>query len=107
MFSDTILAQTSDQHGIVCLKTKQIVNIGHRVTKVGDHCWIGRGATIMGNVEIGEGCIIGTASVVTSNIPKFSVAVGVPARVVRQDVTWSRFPERFCESSQKYLNEIK
>lgn len=106
MFSDTILAQTSDQHGIVCLKTKQIVNMARRVTKIGDHCWIGRGATLTGNISIGEGSIIGTSSVVTSDIPPFCIAAGVPARVVREEATWSRYPERLCESSQNYLDEI-
>lgn len=106
MFSDTILAQTSDQHGIVCLKTKQIINMARRITKIGDHCWIGRGATLTGNISVGEGSIIGTSSVVTSDIPSFCIAAGVPARVVREEATWSRYPERLCESSQIYLNEI-
>ena len=103
MFSDSILAQTSDQHGIVCLKTKKIINLNRNVTKLGDHCWVGRGATITSNLEIGEGSVIGTSSVVTKDIPSFSIAAGVPAKVVRECVTWSRFPERLCDSAQKYL----
>ncbi|KII79400.1 acyltransferase [Vibrio renipiscarius] len=45
--------------------------------------WIGTNVTICPNVTIGEGCIVGTGSVVTQNLADFTVAVGNPARVVR------------------------
>lgn len=38
----------------------------------------------MGNVTIGVGCVIGANSVVTSDIPDYSVAAGVPAKVLKQ-----------------------
>jgi acetyltransferase-like isoleucine patch superfamily enzyme len=50
---------------------------------IGDDCWIGAGATIVDGVTIGRGCVIAAAAVVTSTIPPFSVAAGVPARVIR------------------------
>jgi acetyltransferase-like isoleucine patch superfamily enzyme len=48
-----------------------------------DDCWIGNRATILDGVRVGRGSVIGAAAVVTRNIPEFSVAVGSPARVVR------------------------
>jgi acetyltransferase-like isoleucine patch superfamily enzyme len=45
--------------------------------------WIGRGVMITRGVTIGEECVIGANSVVTRDIPPYSVAVGVPARVIR------------------------
>lgn len=45
--------------------------------------WIGRNVSIMPNVEVGEGCIIGANSVITKDIPPYSVAVGVPAKVIK------------------------
>ena len=45
---------------------------------------IGCGVCILGNVVVGHGAVIGANSVVLSNIPPLSVAVGAPARVVRQ-----------------------
>ncbi|KAF2972784.1 hypothetical protein GQX73_g820 [Xylaria multiplex] len=51
---------------------------------IGDDCWIGGNTTIMPGVVIGKGCTIGASSVVTKDIPDFSVAVGSPARVVRR-----------------------
>ena len=45
---------------------------------------IGIGTIIMPGVTIGEGAIIGAGSVVTKDVPSFSLAIGVPAKVVRQ-----------------------
>lgn len=55
-----------------------------RPISIGDDCWIGVGATILPGVSIGKGCTIGAGSVVTRDIPSFSIAWGVPARVVGQ-----------------------
>lgn len=49
-----------------------------------DHAFLGDRVTILKGVTIGRHSIIGTGSVVTSNIPPFSIAVGMPARVVRR-----------------------
>lgn len=51
--------------------------------EIGNNVYIGMGAYIMPNVKIGDNCIIGAGAVVTKNIPSNSVAVGVPARVVK------------------------
>ncbi len=49
-----------------------------------DNVWIGEGVCIMSGVTIGIGCVIGALSVVTKNIPDYSIAVGSPAKVVKQ-----------------------
>lgn len=54
----------------------------HGVT-IGDDVWIGSKATILDNVHIGQGAVIGAGSVVTRDIPPYAVAVGVPAKVIR------------------------
>ncbi|WP_172579827.1 acyltransferase [Ligilactobacillus agilis] len=46
--------------------------------------WIGTNVAIIGNVNIGKHCVIGANSVVTHNIPDYSVAVGCPARVIKR-----------------------
>lgn len=51
--------------------------------EIGEDCWIGRGVMVTGNVKIGRGCVIGANAVVTRDIPDYSIAVGVPARVLR------------------------
>ena len=48
---------------------------------IDDDVWIGTAAIILQGVHIGRGSIIGAGAVVTRDIPPFSIAVGVPARV--------------------------
>lgn len=51
---------------------------------IGDNVWVGAKATITKGVKIGSNCVIGANAVVTHDIPAGCVAVGAPARVVRQ-----------------------
>lgn len=48
-----------------------------------DDVWIGAGVKINKGVRIGRGCVIGSSSVVTKDIPPYSVAVGVPCQVIK------------------------
>jgi acetyltransferase-like isoleucine patch superfamily enzyme len=55
-----------------------------RAVSIGDGSWIGHGSVILPGAEIGKHVVIGANSVVTGKIPDYSVAVGSPARVIRQ-----------------------
>lgn len=50
---------------------------------IGNDVWVGAGVRILDGVHIGDHSVIGAGSVVTRDIPENSVAVGVPARVMR------------------------
>jgi acetyltransferase-like isoleucine patch superfamily enzyme len=54
----------------------------HAPISVGDYCFIGTNVFITKGVSIGKHCLIGAGAVVTKNIPDYSIALGVPARVV-------------------------
>lgn len=56
---------------------------------IGNHVWIGTRAMILKGVTIGDGAVIGAGAIVTRDIPANSVAAGVPARVVKENITWS------------------
>lgn len=51
-----------------------------------DDCWLGHGVTVLDGVKIGKGSIIGAGAVVSKNIPPYSIAVGVPAKVIKDRV---------------------
>ncbi|GAB5429265.1 MAG: chloramphenicol acetyltransferase [Devosia indica] len=51
---------------------------------IGHDTWIGHGAVIMPGVKIGNGAIVGANAVVTKDVADFAIAVGVPARTIRQ-----------------------
>ena len=65
------------------------VKIGDRIldedsfVEIGDGCFLGFGALVMPNVRIGNYCIIGAYSVVTKDVPAYSVVAGNPARILR------------------------
>ena len=52
-------------------------------------CWFGINSVLMPGVSIGRGCVIGANTVVTADLPPYSVAVGNPAKVVRQRLSFS------------------
>lgn len=58
-----------------------------RAVSIGDGSWLGYGTVILPGVTIGRHVVIGANSVVTRDIPDYSVAVGAPARVIRRYVT--------------------
>lgn len=87
--NDTILAQHivisglnhnyEDVHRPISaqgVSTKKIV--------IHENCWIGANVVVTAGVTIGKHCIVAAGSVVTRDIPPYSVAVGSPARVVKQ-----------------------
>lgn len=59
-------------------------NLTPRPVKIGKNVWIGSDCTILPGVEIGDGAIIGAGSVVTKSIPAYTIAVGNPARVMKE-----------------------
>lgn len=55
-----------------------------RPVTIGKNVWIGENAVILSGVSIGDGCIIGANSVVNNDIPSYSIAAGVPARIIKR-----------------------
>lgn len=79
---------TDNAHGDSTKQTMDIAPIYRPLHSKGpviieDNVWIGEGAMIMPNVHIGRGCIIAANSIVTSDIPSYSIAAGVPAKVIK------------------------
>lgn len=66
--------------------------------RIGNACWIGDRVIILSGVTIGDGAILGAGSVVTRDVPPFSVAAGNPAKVIRT---------RFSDQTTEALLKIK
>lgn len=84
-----LITITDNSHGkteISELKTKVIERLIYSKGKVtiGNNVWIGDKATILPNVEIGDGCIVGANAVVAKSAPPYSVIVGNPAKVIKE-----------------------
>jgi acetyltransferase-like isoleucine patch superfamily enzyme len=61
----------------------------HKPVEIEEDCWIGINVAIMSGVNIGKGSIIGSNSVVTKDIPPYSIAVGAPAKVIKQRLVFA------------------
>jgi acetyltransferase-like isoleucine patch superfamily enzyme len=53
-------------------------------TRIGDNVWCGANVVVTSGVTIGERCVVGANSVVTQDLPPFSVAAGAPAKVIKR-----------------------
>ena len=51
---------------------------------IGNNVWLGNNVCVLAGVTIGDGAIVGANSVVTHDIPAYSVAAGIPAKVIKQ-----------------------
>jgi len=89
MFSYDIELKTGDSHSIFDLNTNSRINFGKSI-KLGNHVWVGAHVVILKGVEIGDNSVIGTSTVCTKSIPACSLAVGIPANVIKTNVTWER-----------------
>ena len=50
--------------------------------RLGGHVDVGAGAKILGDITIGDHCLIGANAVVTRNVEQFDIAAGVPAKTI-------------------------
>ncbi len=78
--------------GTSYMKTPKEERVGYivKATEIGEYTFIGSGSYVMPGVKIGKGCIIGTNSVVTKDIPDYSIAVGSPAKVIKSTLDVDR-----------------
>lgn len=89
MFAGEVRMDTSDMHSILDADTGARLNPPGDI-EIGDHVWLGFGTYVLKGVSIGANSVIGACAVVAQDVPEGSLAVGVPARVVRERVTWDR-----------------
>ena len=79
---------TDHNHGHINLNEVDVAPIERELISkgkviIGNNVWIGDNVVILPGAKIGDGCIIGANSVVSSDIPDMCVAAGVPAKPIR------------------------
>jgi carbonic anhydrase/acetyltransferase-like protein (isoleucine patch superfamily) len=103
---DLCIAHTS--HGVAPVKIGRRVVVGHRVilhgASVGDNALVGMGAVLLDGCSVGSGSIVAAGALITegTRIPPNSLAVGIPARVVRQVTEQETL--RIREGARQYLD---
>lgn len=71
-------------HGMCRETLIQMQPIESQPVAIGDDVWIGAHCAVIKGAKICRGAVIGAGAVVNSEIPEYSIAVGTPARVVRE-----------------------
>jgi acetyltransferase-like isoleucine patch superfamily enzyme len=106
MLATGITLRTSDSHSVIDLLEDRAINPVDDV-QIEQHVWLGARVTVMKGVRIGRGSIVGGGSFVTRDVPPFSLAVGTPARVVKQNVSWSRAMLSDPARTRQFSQELK
>jgi lipopolysaccharide O-acetyltransferase len=62
--------------------------------KIGNRVWLGENVCVLPGVTVGDGCIVGAGSVITTSIPENSIVAGAPARVIK---VWNNDMQRWVK----------
>lgn len=81
--SHFVLMYTSSRKSLQDFSLESLKKEHGNIT-IGDYSWIGSGVFIKHGVNIGKNCVIGANSVVTKDIPNYTVAAGCPAKVIKK-----------------------
>lgn len=87
MFSYGITIRNHDSHRIIDPETKRVLNPSKEIV-LGKHVWVAQNATILKGCHIGSDSVIGFGSIVTKSCNPGSIMTGVPARVVKEGISW-------------------
>lgn len=69
-------------HGMEMNKAMRLQQCKIEQITIGNDVWLGRGCTILKGVKIGDGAVIGAGSVVTHDVPPYTIFAGVPAKQI-------------------------
>jgi acetyltransferase-like isoleucine patch superfamily enzyme len=89
MFAHGIELITTDSHSILDTKTGKRINEAENI-RIGDHVWVGAYAKVLKGVHIGDHTIVGVGSIVSKPFGNNLIVAGVPAKVVKEHVSWVR-----------------
>lgn len=87
-YNSMILSHSSHMairlNGAEYIKMDIIDRVGyiHKPVEIGEYTFVGGGAAIMPGIKIGKGCVIGVNSVVTKDIPDYTIVAGAPAKII-------------------------
>jgi len=106
LWSDDILIQSNDQHGIIDLSTLQLMKRSRRKVDIGRHVWLGRRCLIMPDIVVGDGSIVAAGTVVVKSVSRFVAVGGNPAQLISENRTWSRSPSGLGTGERALIDRI-
>lgn len=106
LISSGVWIRNHDMHAIVDMRTRAIVNKSPVDTIIERHVWIGQNALLLNCARIGCGSIVGAQSLVKTKVGDCMAVGGVPARVLRTEVTWGRDTAGITEAELNAINGL-
>lgn len=110
MFSSDILLRSNDGHAVFDIISGENINSSSCIRKnrklvIGNHVWVAMRSAVMYGAKLEDSSIIGPMSMVKSEIPNNCMAEGVPAKIIRRNVTWNieECSEDISECMQEYI----
>ncbi|MBW7869304.1 MAG: acyltransferase [Brumimicrobium sp.] len=82
--SENVVIRDSDNHKII----SEVANNITKPIKIGNNVWIGMNSIILKGVTIGDGAVIAAGSVVTKDVPSYTLVGGVPAKIIKENIQW-------------------
>nr|WP_111298442.1 hypothetical protein [Paracoccus saliphilus] len=92
MLSFDVVLRAADSHAIIDLSDMSVANVPESIL-LGAHVWLGEGASVLKGARVGTGAVVASRALVTGTVPPTTLVVGVPARVLRENVSWTRAAE--------------
>lgn len=89
MFASNTMVRTNDGHGIFDRATKQKINPAQDIAFC-PHVWVADNATVLKGVVIGSHAVVAMGAIVTASVPRNCLVGGIPAKIIRRDILWSR-----------------
>lgn len=89
LFASQVIVKSHDGHHIFSKSTGLRLNPPKDV-EIGDQVWLAFRSTLLGGAKIGHGSIVGAGTITSSQFGSHKVIAGIPGRVVKEDVCWSR-----------------
>ena len=93
-----IMIYNTDAHPIYDATSNMLINkVG--TLSIGDNCWLGADVKILKNVSIANGTIVGYGSIVSKSFNKQNICIcGNPAKIVKENVIWKRYDEKYIDN---------
>jgi hypothetical protein len=90
LISSGVWVRNHNMHSVVDLTTRRQVSQQAVTTVLERHVWVGQNAILLKCDRIGKGSIVGASSLVRNSVPPMVAVAGLPAQVIRQNVSWGR-----------------
>jgi hypothetical protein len=104
LISNGVWIRNDNMHALHDLRTGAQIGRPPVTTVIERHVWLGQDALLLGCERVGMGAVVGARALVNRSIPPCVVAAGVPARVLREGVSWGRDRNAMTQAERAMLD---